>query len=77
MAHISPMCSTMVARARGMMVTAAVRSIPLSRSERLNRPNSVSWNWKGSPIQGASISAWTLTGSMTCIPLIWQMAATA
>ena len=29
------------------MVTAAVRSIPWSRSGRLNRPNSVFWNYSG------------------------------
>ena len=76
MAQMPPMCSTMVARAKGMMVTAEVSSMPESTLGRLNRPNRVSSNWKGSPIQGASIRACTLTGSITSIPVIWQMAAT-
>ena len=71
-----PMCSTMVARARGMMVTAEVSSMPESTLGRLNRPNRVSSNRKGRPIQGASSRAWTLAGSMTSIPAAWQTAAT-
>ena len=51
MADTSPICSTMVASAMGMMVTREVTSIspfPLPRTE-----NTVSFQWMGSPTHWA------------------------
>ena len=54
---MSPICSTMVASASGMMVTAAVISMDGSSVSRPNSPNTVLSHWKGRPIQLASRTA--------------------
>ena len=55
MAHMSPMCSTMVASAMGIMMAMEETSMP--PSQPLNRENTVSFHWKGMPIQAASFTA--------------------
>ena len=53
MADISPICSMMVAKAKGMMVMIAVMASPASKLGP-NSANTVLSHSTGSPIQGAS-----------------------
>ncbi len=53
MADMSPMCSMMVAKAKGMMVMMAVMASPASKLGP-NSANTVLSHSTGKPIQGAS-----------------------
>ena len=54
---MSPMCSIMVAMARGTMVMQAVMSMPVS-APFMNRPKTVASLWMGMPIQSAWATVW-------------------
>ena len=55
MAHMSPMCSMMVARAMGIIMAMAEASrLPFTPS--VAKENTVSFSWKGRPTQAASFT---------------------
>ena len=55
MAHMSPICSTIVARAMGMMVMMAETRSPQSGLAKTAK--AVSFMWNGTPIHAASRTA--------------------